>query len=88
MSPLPKAEKLGYSVAEACAALSIGKTSLYTLIAVGQLPKVRIGGRTIIPADGLKALLLASGKAAAAQTKPLPASDVESAHSAGERVSQ
>lgn len=57
MSQLPKAEKLGYSVAEACAALSLGKTSLYAHIAAGRLRKVRLGGRTIIPTDSLKALL-------------------------------
>ena len=57
MTQLPKAEKLGYSVAEACAALSLGKTSLYAHIATGRLRKVRLGRRTIIPTDSLKALL-------------------------------
>jgi excisionase family DNA binding protein len=56
MTQLPKAEKLGYSVAEACAALSLGKTSLYAHIAAGRLRKVRLGGRTIIPTDSLKAI--------------------------------
>ena len=57
MTQLPKAEKLGYSVAEACAALSLGKTSLYSQIATGRLRKVRLGRRTIIPTDSLKGLL-------------------------------
>ena len=49
--------KLGYSIREACEATSIGKTTLYSHIAAGRLRTVRVGGRTIIPADALHALL-------------------------------
>lgn len=49
--------KLGYSVREACEATSIGKTTLYNHIASGRLRTVRVGGRTIIPAESLHALL-------------------------------
>lgn len=61
MKELPKAEKLGYSVAEACAALSLGKTTLYRHIAAGHVQAVRVGNRTIIPSSSLKALLAATG---------------------------
>ena len=77
MNQLPKAEKLGYSVAEACAALSLGKTSLYAQIAAGRLEKARVGGRTIIPADSLKALLRSNGMATAVQTPAVESRDGE-----------
>ncbi len=49
--------KLGYSIREACDATSLGKTTLYSHISAGRLRTVRVGGRTIIPADALHALL-------------------------------
>lgn len=49
--------KLGYSIREACDATSIGKTTLYSHIAAGRLRTVRVGGRTIIPAEALRSLL-------------------------------
>lgn len=48
---------LAYSPKDACAALSIGKTKLYALIKGGRLRVVRLGSRTLIPADALRALL-------------------------------
>lgn len=59
MRELPKAEKLGYSIAEACAATSLGKTTIYAHIAAGRLRIVRLGGRTVIPAESLTAFLAA-----------------------------
>ena len=49
--------KLAYSIREACHASSLGKTTLYSHIANGRLRAVRIGGRTVIPADSLHALI-------------------------------
>jgi len=49
--------KLGYSIREACEASSLGRTSIYSFIASGRLRAVRVGGRTIIPAESLQALL-------------------------------
>jgi excisionase family DNA binding protein len=49
--------KLGYSIREACDATSISKTTLYSHIAAGRLRTVRVGGRTIIPAEALRSLL-------------------------------
>ncbi len=49
--------KLAYSVKDACGASSLGKTTLYKHIAAGRLRAVRIGGRTIIPAESLNALI-------------------------------
>jgi excisionase family DNA binding protein len=49
--------KLGYSIREACRASSLGRTTIYSHIAAGRLRATRIGGRTIIPAESLHALV-------------------------------
>ena len=50
--------KLAFSIKEACQASSLGKTTIYAHIAAGRLKAVRIGGRTVIPADSLQALII------------------------------
>lgn len=54
---------LAYSLKDACAVSSLGKTTLYTHINSGRLKAIRLGGRTLIPAESLHTLL--SGEAAA-----------------------
>lgn len=54
-------EKIAYSIREACAASSLGRTTLYSHIASGRLRVVRVGGRTLVPAEALAALI--SGEA-------------------------
>jgi excisionase family DNA binding protein len=49
--------KLAYSIREACTVSSLGKTTIYSLIATGRLKAVRVGSRTVIPADSLCALI-------------------------------
>ena len=49
--------KIGYSIREACRASSLGRTTIYSHIASGRLRATRVGGRTIIPADSLHALI-------------------------------
>lgn len=49
--------KIAYSIKEACRASSLGRTTLYSHIASKRLRAVRIGGRTVIPADSLHALI-------------------------------
>ena len=49
--------KIAYSIREACAASSLGRSTLYNHIAAGRLRVVRVGGRTIIQAEALHALL-------------------------------
>ena len=48
---------LAYSINEACAATSLGRTSIYGYISSGRLRTVRVGGRIVIPADSLEALV-------------------------------
>ena len=49
--------KIAYSIKEACAASSLGRTTIYSHIAAGRLQVTRIGGRTVIPAESLHALV-------------------------------
>ena len=53
--------KIAYSIKEACRASSLGRTTLYAHIASKRLRAVRIGGRTVIPADSLRALIAGEG---------------------------
>ncbi|WP_324076313.1 MAG: helix-turn-helix domain-containing protein [Erythrobacter sp.] len=62
MSDTIEPQKLAFSIREACAASSLGKTTLYTHINSGRLKAIRVGGRTLIPAESLYALV--SGEAA------------------------
>ena len=52
-------KKLAYSIAEACAAMGIGRTKLYDLIAAGKLVARKDGGRTLILAEDMAAYLRA-----------------------------
>lgn len=53
---------LAYSLKDACAVSSLGRTTLYTHINSGRLKAIRVGGRTLISAESLHALL--NGEAA------------------------
>ena len=57
----PDPPKIAYSIKEACRASSLGRTTLYAHIAAKRLRAVRIGGRTVIPADSLHAMLAGEG---------------------------
>lgn len=50
-------QKIAYSIREACQASSLGRTTIYSHIAAGRLKANRIGGRTVIPAEALHALI-------------------------------
>lgn len=52
-----QAAKLAYSIPEAAAAISIGRSKIYNLIAEGRLEIRKIGKRTVITAASLKKLL-------------------------------
>jgi excisionase family DNA binding protein len=52
---------LAYSIKQACAISSLGRTKIYALIAQGRLKAVRVGSRTIIPAESLR-LLISGGE--------------------------
>jgi excisionase family DNA binding protein len=52
----PEPPKIAYSVKEAAQATSLGVSTVWAHIAAKRLPVVRVGGRTLIPADGLRRL--------------------------------
>jgi|TARA_R100000049_G_C1954972_1_gene107587 predicted DNA-binding transcriptional regulator AlpA len=51
--------KIAYSIKEACKTSSSGRTKIYAMLADPACPlkAVRIGGRTVIPAESLHALI-------------------------------
>ena len=54
-------EKLAYSIKEAVTASSLSRSTIYSHIAAGRLVAVRVGGRTVIPAESLRALIAGEG---------------------------
>lgn len=50
-------DQLALSVAEACRVSSIGRTTLYQLIANGRLKTRKIGTRTLVLTSSLRALI-------------------------------
>ncbi len=55
---MERVERLSYTVPELSEALGIGHTSIFNLIREGKLRKVKVAGRTLIPADDAKRLLM------------------------------
>lgn len=53
--------KLAYSIKEACEVSSLGRTTIYALIKAGRLQCVKVGGRTLILAESLEALIRGNG---------------------------
>lgn len=59
--------RLTFSVAEAAAALGVGRTGLYRLIGDGKLRVLKVGSRTLIPRDALNAFIASASTAPHAQ---------------------
>ncbi len=49
--------KLAYTITEACHSIGIGRSKLYELIGQGRIQIRKIGMRTVIPAESLRALI-------------------------------
>lgn len=49
--------KLAFSIAEAVAATSLSRITLWRLAREGRLKTCKVGARTLIPADALRKLL-------------------------------
>ena len=54
-------DRLAYSINEAARVLSMGRTSIYSMIADGRLEAFKLGRRTLIRAESIQRLV--SGKA-------------------------
>lgn len=50
-------EPIAYRVNDACHAIGLGRTKLYSLIAEGKLKPVKIAGRTLIPRSEIERLI-------------------------------
>lgn len=49
-------------IPEACRLIGIGRSKFYELVASGEIPAVRLGRRTLIPLDALRAFIEAKAK--------------------------
>lgn len=54
-------QPLSYTIANAVKVTGLGRTSIYSLIAAGKLRAIKVGGRTLIPAASLRALIDGQG---------------------------
>jgi excisionase family DNA binding protein len=54
-------EKLAYSINETALVLSLGRTSIYAMIAEGSLEAFKLGRRTLIKADSIRRLVDGQG---------------------------
>jgi excisionase family DNA binding protein len=68
-------KKLGYSVEECAAAIGLGRTSMFELVASRQIESVKIGRRRIIPIDALERFIMKLRAEQAELTAPTPAAD-------------
>lgn len=50
-------DKLAYSITETAKALSLGRTSVYALIAEGRLETFKLGSRRLVKADSVRRLV-------------------------------
>jgi excisionase family DNA binding protein len=50
-------EPWAYRVNDAARVVGLGRSTLYELAAAGQLKMIKVAGRTLIPAESLRALL-------------------------------
>lgn len=50
-------EKLAYTIPEFCEATGVRRTTAYNLIRLKQIERVKIGGRTLITATSVRALI-------------------------------
>lgn len=54
-------EKLAYSIRETARALSVGRTSVYAMLADGRLEAFKLGRRTLVKAESIQRLVDGQG---------------------------
>jgi excisionase family DNA binding protein len=62
-------DKILYTPIEAAQALGISRSSIYVLLASGEIPSVRIGSCRRVPIDGLRRYVAGLAKKEGASTK-------------------
>lgn len=63
--------KLAYHVSEFCDALSISRATVYKYIAMGKIPIIKVGARTLIPTSVLHEIIRGERVLDDATVKPL-----------------
>lgn len=58
-------DRLAYSVEEAAQALGVSRPTVYTLMKRDDFPAFKVGGRTLISAEGLRAWVAAQAEGGA-----------------------
>lgn len=74
-------ERITYRVNEVLALTGLSRSTLYRLVAQGELPLVKVCGRTLIARDDLEAMVqrmrrsgpVGPGRPASGRTRPMPA---------------
>ena len=56
-NPPAPVEPLSYNVEDACRMIGIGRTSIYRLATEGKIRIIKVAGRSLVPADSLRALI-------------------------------
>ena len=54
-------ERLAYSINDTAKTLSLGRTSIYVMIADGRLDAFKLGRRTLIKAESIRRLMAGEG---------------------------
>jgi excisionase family DNA binding protein len=54
--PNPAGDRRAYRINEAAAAYRLSRSTIYKLIAAGDLRSVKVGGRRLIPVEAIEAL--------------------------------
>lgn len=54
-------ERLAYSINETARTLSLGRTSIYAMIADGRLEAFKLGRRTLVKAESIRRLVATQG---------------------------
>lgn len=54
-------ERLAYSINDTAKALSLGRTSVYAMIADGRLEAFKLGRRTLVKAESIRRLIEGQG---------------------------
>lgn len=50
-------DKLAYTINEAAKSVGLSRSTIYKLIGAGQLTTIKVGNRTLIPTESLRALV-------------------------------
>lgn len=62
-------EKLTYTVEEAAELLGIGRSLCYEMVRQSRIPSIKLGGKWIIPKEGVRKMLAEAGQGETVEQK-------------------